>query len=260
MAIESIDFSVDINLINHAQKLLLGNRKITPEQAQKYIHSQKKVLLERLAIGATTSFLGILPSLAAQAAVLLSDGSPTIHHEPVGFLGLNDEIINRVDLPKIRTLVRDAKQHETPLGTTAFRGSRHHPIFPESRTYSPVGRILRRTSLDELPQFNLIATGQMAAIGARGWTLTEIEGQKLALNDPDSGLPNYLQIEYRGQMSYIRFEPAIYTLQSATFGKDITVSERMLFDLAYRYLANFIGDWAIVMASIKNRLKGVGVR
>jgi len=100
----------------------------------------------------------------------------------------------------------------------------------------------------------------MAGIGVRGWTIKEISDLKKVFADNSNSLPDYLREDYQREISSSELKPAAVSLQSATLGKDLTVSERMLLDLLYIKSANFVGDWMIVLATVKTHLKGTGVR
>jgi len=57
MTPDQIDFSVDYQMIKNAEKMLIGNRQVTPKQAFNWIHSPVKELWERSVIGGVGSIL-----------------------------------------------------------------------------------------------------------------------------------------------------------------------------------------------------------
>ncbi len=260
MTPDQIDFSVDYQMIKNAEKMLIGNRQVTPKQAFNWIHSPVKELWERSVIGGVGSILSFLPSRLFMGRVYLQDGFPVSYDLKVGFLGNKNQIIGLTDSPKIRTLRTGVAQLEEPFESSAFLGSRKRAPAKELRTFSPYANWLRNTRLDELPQFKIIRTGKMAGIGVRGWTIKEISDLKKVFADNSNSLPDYLREDYQREISSSELKPAAVSLQSATLGKDLTVSERMLLDLLYIKSANFVGDWMIVLATVKTHLKGTGVR
>ncbi len=89
--------------------------------------------------------------LAIAAVIALDSGRPVFYRQSrVGRLGHNFEIM------KFRTMKTDA---ETSSGPVWARSN-------EDRT-TRVGRVLRRTSLDELPQLFNVVRGEMSIVGPR---------------------------------------------------------------------------------------------
>ncbi|MFN2461911.1 MAG: exopolysaccharide biosynthesis polyprenyl glycosylphosphotransferase [Candidatus Velthaea sp.] len=87
--------------------------------------------------------------LAAAAAIVLSDGAPVFFRQVrVGKNGLPFEIL------KFRTMRRDAE--------AAYAGAVH-----ADPRITRVGAFLRRTSIDELPQFFNVLHGEMSVVGPR---------------------------------------------------------------------------------------------
>ena len=96
-------------------------------------------------VGACAGLLVFAPVMAVVIpAVLLDDGGPVLFRQPR--LGLRRR---RFSILKIRTM-RDGR-------------------------VTRVGRILRATGLDEIPQFINILSGQMSAVGPRPLTENDVE-------------------------------------------------------------------------------------
>jgi exopolysaccharide biosynthesis polyprenyl glycosylphosphotransferase len=89
--------------------------------------------------------------LVVSLAVLLDSGGPVLYRQTrVGRLGKNFDII------KFRTMRPDAERATGPIWAQAG----------ESRT-TRIGRFLRRTSIDELPQLLNVLRGEMSIVGPR---------------------------------------------------------------------------------------------
>ena len=98
------------------------------------------------------------------------------------------------DLYKFRTMYLDAPK-DAP--TYSIR----HP----DQYITKVGKILRRTSLDELPQIWNILIGQMSFVGPRPVVLNEydliVERDKYGANDIRPGLTGWAQINGRDELT-----------------------------------------------------------
>ena len=110
-----------------------------------------------------------IPVAAACAAICIdSPGKPFFRQERIGQGG------KRIYIFKLRTMVSDAHEHPekyvTPVQLETWK--REQKLDDDPRI-TRVGRILRRTSLDELPQFINVLTGDLSVIGPRPVTLEE---------------------------------------------------------------------------------------
>ncbi len=120
-------------------------------------------------VGAAALLLVFAPLLLALAAlVLVSDGhAPFFTQQRAGLLG------RPFALYKLRTMVPDAEARKAAL---ADRNERTGPAFKlrDDPRVTPVGRFLRRTSLDELPQLLNVLQGHMSLVGPRPATTEEV--------------------------------------------------------------------------------------
>jgi lipopolysaccharide/colanic/teichoic acid biosynthesis glycosyltransferase len=113
-------------------------------------------------VGATAVLLLVLPVMVAVALlVLVSDGRPVLfRQERVGRRGRLFTIL------KFRTMVKDA---ERMLDDLRSRNERRGPLFKMARDprVTRIGRFLRDSSLDELPQLLNVIRGDMSLVGPR---------------------------------------------------------------------------------------------
>jgi lipopolysaccharide/colanic/teichoic acid biosynthesis glycosyltransferase len=121
-------------------------------------------------VGAIAGLVVLSPLLlAVGVAVLVRNGRPILYSFQV--LG---EGARPFTIRKFRTMVRDAETVRSSLAATnEMRG----PVF-KMRTdprVTPLGRFLRRYSLDELPQLWNVLTGELSLVGPRAVMPAEYE-------------------------------------------------------------------------------------
>ena len=139
---------------------------------------------------AGTGLLVTAPLLALGAiAIKLEDGGPVLYRQTrVGLDGADFELL------KLRTMIVGAET----VGA-GFAVDRGDPRITR------VGRILRRTSVDELPQLWNVVKGQMSVIGPRPTLRYQVERyserQRLRLS-VKPGLTGWAQINGRATLSW----------------------------------------------------------
>ena len=113
-------------------------------------------------VGAAIGLVLFSPFLIGAAiALLVSDGSPVLfRQERVGLHGRPFTML------KFRTMVRDAEEQLDELMHLNERSGAAFKMEDDPRI-TGVGRFLRRTSIDELPQFWNVLTGSMSLVGPR---------------------------------------------------------------------------------------------
>ena len=152
------------------------------------------------------------PALAVSAlAIKAEDGGPVLYRQTrVGKDGVD------FDLLKLRTMVVGAEH----------RGSGYAVDKGDSRI-TRVGRILRKTSVDELPQFWNVLRGEMSLIGPRP-TLryqvdkyTERQRKRLAVRP---GLTGWAQIHGRATLPWAeRIELDVWYVENRSPRVDLAI-------------------------------------
>jgi len=114
------------------------------------------------ALAASALLLLALPLLAALALAIVCDspGNPLFVQQRVGHRG------RRFYMLKLRTMVPDAERRLAALRAAAGLAG---PVFKmrDDPRITRVGRWLRRSSLDELPQLANVVLGDMSLVGPR---------------------------------------------------------------------------------------------
>ena len=153
------------------------------------------------------ALLALLPAwlvlgLAIALAVRLSSPGPVLYRQPR--LGRGGRVF---DILKFRTMAEDAEARSGPVWAK-----------PRDRRATPVGRVLRRFHLDELPQVVNVLRGEMSLVGPRP------ERPALAAR---------IEREVPGFASRLRVRPGIAGLAQARGGYRIHPRDKLRYDLQY---------------------------
>jgi exopolysaccharide biosynthesis polyprenyl glycosylphosphotransferase len=121
--------------------------------------------------GAAVGLVVLSPLLLGTALVCrLREGSPILFRQTrVGLHGRPFTIY------KFRTMVPDAEEHYDEVATLSDTKGAAFKMLDDPRV-TPLGAFLRRTSLDELPQFWNVLKGDMSLIGPRPAPPREVAG------------------------------------------------------------------------------------
>lgn len=170
--------------------------------------------------------VGLLPLLAviALAVIVESPGSPFFVDDRVGRGG------RRFRMWKFRTMVPDAPHH--PLG---------RKMLLDDPRVTRVGRVLRRFSLDELPQLWNILTGDMSIVG------------------PRPGLVQQATEYTEEQRGRLLVRPGVTGLAQISGRNALTWDERIRLDLEYVRRLSAARDLGILVATIGIVLRGEGL-
>lgn len=107
-----------------------------------------------------------------------------------------------------------------------------NPIFPDASRITPVGRVLRRLSLDELPQLLNVAAGEMSIVGPRPTLPYQVERyddhQRLRLA-VRPGLTGLAQISGRNSLSWAdRIEFDVTYVETQSVREDLRILARTI--------------------------------
>jgi exopolysaccharide biosynthesis polyprenyl glycosylphosphotransferase len=174
------------------------------------------------------------PLLAVAAlAVKMADGGPVIYRSPrVGRLGTPIQVL------KLRTMVPDAAQLMAHVAELNQR--KGGPLFKASEDprVTKVGRILRATSIDELPQLWNVLNGTMSMVGPRPALLDEVERFDQQLHrrhEMRPGITGLWQVEARDNPSfsaYRRYD--LSYVDNWSLGLDVAILTSTVHELTVR--------------------------
>jgi len=189
-------------------------------------------------VGSLMLAAAFAPLMLAIALLLRKDGGPVIYrHSRVGRGGRVFECL------KFRTMVPGADRilHLVLEGDMDLKRewARHHKLRRDPRV-THLGKLLRRTSLDELPQLWNVLRGEMSLVGPRPVAPQE--------------LPRY----GRNVRAYLAIEPGITGLWQIKGRNDADYGRRVALDTYYVRKQNLLLDLWILLKTIRVVLGGRG--
>ncbi|MFK7891685.1 MAG: sugar transferase [Granulosicoccus sp.] len=156
-------------------------------------NSQIKPAVDRLAACCALAVFA-LPMLLIATVVLISMGRPVLFRQQR--VGLNGRVFKVL---KFRTMGKDRRTSEMPV----VHDKRFIHKSDTDPRHTPVGRFLRKYSLDELPQLVNIARGDMSIVGPRPELESVVRKQYPTYLDQrhlvKPGLTGLWQISARGE-------------------------------------------------------------
>ena len=158
-------------------------------------------------------------------AVVLQSRGPALHWSKR--VGRDERIFA---MPKFRTMRTDTPQVAT------------HLLANPEQWVTPVGRFLRRTSLDELPQLWSILTGEMSLVGPRP-----------ALFNQDD------LVALRREAGVAHLRPGLTGWAQINGRDEIPIAEKARLDAEYLQRMSLAFDLRIIAATAVSALSGRGV-
>lgn len=112
--------------------------------------------------------------------------------------------------------------------------------FSKADEHTKIGKILRKTSLDELPQLFSIAIGKMSFIGPRPW------------------IPDYYENMNEEQRHRTDVRPGLTGLAQCMGRNNISIFDKIKYDLDYIKNYSLVQDIRIIFMTIKCVFSGSG--
>jgi lipopolysaccharide/colanic/teichoic acid biosynthesis glycosyltransferase len=177
---------------------------------RRYLHSRRKRAMDVALAGLAMIPAAPLMALAAVAIRVETPGHPIYRQRRVGLQG------HQFDVVKLRTMVTGAEQIGAGLA-----------VDEGDTRITRVGAILRRTSLDELPNLLNILRGEMSIVGPRPTLKVQVDQytdrQRLRL-EARPGLTGWAQVNGRASLPWPdRIELDIWYLEHATLRLDLRI-------------------------------------
>jgi lipopolysaccharide/colanic/teichoic acid biosynthesis glycosyltransferase len=178
-----------------------------------------------IALSAVGLILSVPLWIAIPVAIKLGDGGPIFF--PQDRVGLNGRVFKAL---KFRSMIPNAEQASGPV-----QAHDHDPRV------TAVGRLLRATAFDELPQLWNILVGDMSFVGPRPLRPNEIDregdGRPVALRD----IPGY------DERHSVR--PGLTGLAQVFAPRDLPRTEKFRLDLQYVSDAGAMLDLKLILMS-----------
>ena len=177
-----------------------------PTQTVKVVKDDFRLVIKRIidVVGAALGLVLLGPLFLVIAAAIKATGPGPVFFAQQRY-GLNKRLFR---MYKFRTMVPDAEALQASLEKmNEARG----PIFKIARDprMTPLGRVLRRTSLDELPQLWNVLKGEMSLVGPRPMDVRDVgrfdEGRLMRRFSMLPGLTCLWQISGRSNLTFERW-------------------------------------------------------
>jgi lipopolysaccharide/colanic/teichoic acid biosynthesis glycosyltransferase/glycosyltransferase involved in cell wall biosynthesis len=170
------------------------------------------------------------------AAVKLQDGGPVFF--PQERWGQHQE---RFGVLKFRTMIPNASSAAVSVQATE-----------EDPRITPVGRLLRATALDELPQLLNIWKGEMSFVGPRALPINERQGREESGDLPDEKIPGFHE--------RLRARPGLTGIAQIYAPRDIPRRHKFRYDLLYIRRQSFWLDLRLIFLSFWITFRGAWER
>lgn len=189
-------------------------------------------------IAALVSITLLMPLFALIAYHVKRDGGPAFYRQTrIGLHGARFRIFKfRSMKPDSERILNDLLEHNPPL----FKHWKTHQKIDNDPRLTTIGRLMRRTSLDELPQLFNIILGDMSLVGPRPIIAPEIPNY-----------PNDRAYSQREEITdYKKMRPGLTGAWQIGGRSSLCYEERIRLDLWYYRNLSFLTDMIIIFQTI----------
>ncbi len=230
------------------------------ESAYNYLHGPVKEKVEKILATVFLKCGGELLIKRSSEKIQKFNGGADIFYLKTGFPGLVVENgQGYIYEPKIRTMRPGADKERGHFEHTSFVG------VTEDGRVLPGAEFLRKSGIDELPQFRLVALGRMSLIGPRAYSDEEIKDTEILFvlkDNTKSGFSEevkWILENYRSVLRQAELRQGILSLMSGYNSKNTPHMVRMWLDMIYAQKATPFLDFLIVYnTAVRRQIKGIG--
>jgi lipopolysaccharide/colanic/teichoic acid biosynthesis glycosyltransferase len=180
-------------------------------------------------VGASVGLVALSPLLlATAAAVKLTSPGPALFRQTRDGLGGRKFLIN-----KFRTMVPDAEAKKEALRALSEQDG---PAFKMERDprITPLGRWLRKTCIDELPQLWNVLRGEMSLVGPR------------PLDSKETAQTSWWE------RRRLLVTPGLTCIWQVDGKSKVTFKEWMRMDIRYMHDRTLVGDLGLILRTARN--------
>jgi lipopolysaccharide/colanic/teichoic acid biosynthesis glycosyltransferase len=178
--------------------------------------------------------------LVVALAILVTSGRPIIYRQTR--LGLGGQPFT---LYKFRSMVPDADRNPSMLLHLQGRNGQNGPIYkpePNSAAVTPIGRYLRKSSIDETPQLFNVLRGEMSLVG------------------PRPPLPEEVATYTPHELRRLSVIPGLTCIWQVSGRSNIPFDRWVDLDLEYIHSRSTLRDWTLILRTIPAVVTGRGAR
>lgn len=206
-----------------------GRRAAVPSPTRRFSYAVLKRVMDVSLILLTSPLIIFVCLVLAISVVISSPGPVFFSHRRIGRGGIF------FSMWKFRTMCVNSaevlEQHLAAHPEERDEWSRCHKLRQDPRI-TPLGKFLRRSSLDELPQLWNVLTGRMSLVGPRPIVAAEAE-------------------KYGSDFAYyLAVKPGLAGLWQASGRSTLTYDERVALDRRYAEQWSLLGDVKILLRTV----------
>lgn len=168
--------------------------------------------------------IGLIPcAILAIVIAVQSKGAPFYTERRLGQYGKHFGLI------KFRSMVKDANNVEKYLNPAQLEQFNRERKVDNDPRITPIGHFIRKSSLDEIPQFLNVLVGQMSIVGPRpivDHELIEYGNRAAEFLSRKPGITGWWQVEARNEADYdtgTRQELELYYVHHACLSLDAKI-------------------------------------
>ena len=192
-------------------------------------------------VAAGSALILLAPLFLILIRLVVRDGGSAFYAQRrIGFQGREFRCF------KFRTMVPNAELHLKAIldadAALRERYERYWKLDNDPRV-TKIGRLLRRTSLDELPQFINVLTGEMSLVGPRPRSVSEVA---------------FMEAQFTLASHYRNVKPGITGPWQVSGRNQLTLAEKAILDARYAQSWTLLGDLKLIFITCGVVLKGHG--